>query len=66
MLKLVASRSLRGRQSMVDFSNPKAAAERLRAATESLNDPRDLLIVKEYLAELERRPWLKQDAGERP
>jgi hypothetical protein len=40
---------------MADFTNPKDAAERIRAATESLRDPHDLQIVKQYLAELESR-----------
>jgi hypothetical protein len=50
----------RGKYRMVDFSNPRAAAERIRVATDSLRDPQDLLIVKQYLSELEGQPWRKR------
>jgi hypothetical protein len=52
-----------GRCQMADFSNPRAAAERIRGATDSLRDPKDLLIVKQYLSELEDRARCK-GAGE--
>ncbi len=39
---------------MVKFNDPREASNRLRSATESLSDPRDLAVVRDYLRELEK------------
>jgi hypothetical protein len=36
-----------------DFSDPGAIAERLRWATDSLTDPSDQALVRDYLRELD-------------
>ncbi len=40
---------------MTNFSEFSAAADRLKAASNSLSDPKDLEIVKAYLHELEQK-----------
>lgn len=48
---------------MANFEDPLEASKRLRSATESLTDPRDLKVVREYLHELER---LAKEDKQRP
>jgi len=38
---------------MADFTDVQATARRIRAAVESLTDPDDLRVVRDYLSELE-------------
>ena len=38
---------------MPNFNDPKAIAVRIRAAVESLTDPNDVAVVRDYLSELE-------------
>jgi len=38
---------------VVDSKNLRALADRLRAATEALTDPRDISIAQDYVRELE-------------
>jgi len=38
---------------MANFNDVQAAALRIRAAVESLTNPDDVLIVRDYLSELE-------------
>ena len=38
---------------MPDFNDVQATARRIRAAVESLTDPEDLRVVRDYLSELE-------------
>ena len=37
---------------MPDFNDVQATARRIRAAVESLTDPEDLRVVRDYLSEL--------------
>lgn len=38
---------------MADFNDVQATARRIRAAVESLTDPDDLRVVRNYLSEME-------------
>ena len=51
MCRLGGATSRKG--DMADFSDFRARANRIRAATESLTDTRDLQVVQDYLTELE-------------
>ena len=46
-------RDLSGDAQLPDVKNPRAAADRIRVATQSLTDPHDMQVVWHYLQELE-------------
>jgi len=47
---------------LADFADKAAVAIRLRTATDSLTDPRDWKIAREYIRELETTAWWEESA----